>query len=315
MALKDILRKVAAEAGMQEYATNEAQKNILLDRINEAALEVYESSDLPGCLREVYVRAYSEEELALPQFVGQVRAIRENDEPHLSWKILNLRPRYHNKDWSSLWKSWTVKGPSPIQMDVNNSAPPIASIPVADAELTVTITGATALSARRQETVTMTSTSVSFTQLFVTYESIVKNIVSDYDVTIKDIEDAELAVIPNDCLESRYMILDISKYPFLERASSEGRIMEILYKERLPRLHNDFDIFPVADYDDAIVLKAKQLIAEDKPGEEERAILMSRKLESLAFRKREDREKGQSRKMHFGDSPFYNLYDSYRWPL
>lgn len=315
MGLDYILRKVSSEAGMMDYATNANTRTFLVDIINEAAKELYEQTDLPGSLREVYVRAYSEEELALPQFVGQVRAIRENTEPHVAWHMYGLRPRYHNKDWPTKWKSWIVKGPSPIQMDVNNSAPPIASIPVADNTVSVTIVGATAQSSRIAETVTMSATEVSFTSLFVTFDSITKNIVSNHDITILDIEDAELAVIPNDCLESRYLIVDISKYPFLERATSEGRVMEVLYKDRLRPMINDTDIFPIPEYDEMIILKAKQLINEDREGNEQRVLLMDRKLDRALSRKKEDAEGGRTRRINFGQNPYYDLYKPWRFPL
>jgi hypothetical protein len=250
-------------------------------------------------LRELYLRTESDTELALPHFVGELRAVREQ-ESRIPWNLLDLRPRYHVANWKHEWNNWRIKGTSPLQLGITVATPPIAKIAVADDDLEVTILGSTTSQARVKETVTMDDTEKEFTKAFTDIFSITKNILGDHNVTIEDSEENELSVIPNDVLESRYVIVDISQYPYTTTVvDSDCYIMEVLYKMKLKRMENLDDVFPVEGFDNVIILKARQLLAEGQEGKEERALLMDSKATRLIDRKTEHKEGTTTKHINF----------------
>ena len=308
MALVDILRRVQAETGINSPDLNSSQRPYLIDKINEAAAQIWEAKDLPVVLKECCVKARSNRQLALPAFVGELRAIRgtssENYLREANWSFKDIRSKYVENEWKRLWKNWRVIGESPIQVEMTNAAPGSIITEEADAELVVTITGATSSSNRTSEAITMTSATMSWTKNFTDIFNIRKNKVSEYDVVIEDADENELSIIYSDQLEARFLIVDISEYPEALYPCSDGSfITEVLYKPRLPRLENDEDVFPLTGYDDIIVLKTKQLIAEDAPGEEQRAFLSHQKADLLLQQKIQDKTSVTKKGISFGRNP------------
>ncbi len=306
MSLGYILRRVASDTGITNPDENTEQKALLLDLINEAAEEVYESKDLPISLKELYLRANSNKEIALPPFVGELRGIRQSDDYRLDWKLHDIRPRYQNEAWNNLWYNWRIKGYSPYQTEIENAAPGLIIVPIADSTIKVTLTGETSNSNRAVETVILSSVSIPWTKSFLDFNSIKKNKVTDYNITLLDGDGNELAVIYADQKESRYIIVDISLYPNLSSCSDGSYIMEVLYKPRLPRLERDDDEFPVDGFDSIIILKAKQLIAEDRPGSEQRALMAYTKVQEKIKKKTEDKTGTLQKKVKFSRNGLLN---------
>lgn len=307
MSLGYIFTKVAATAGVQPDS-NPEQKARLLDIINQAATEVYETKDLPISLKELYLRANSNKELALPSFIGELRAIRSTLRDD-AWELHDIRPRYQAQDWNNEWKNWRIKGYSPYQTEITNSAPGVITYPEIDTELKVSIVGETANSNRAIDVITMDATSKNWIKTFTEFTAIRKNKITDFNVTLTDADGNELAVIFADQLESRYIIVDISKYPNLKRCSDGNYIMEVLYKPRLPRLEKDEDSFPVDGFDDVIVLKTKQLIAEDLPGQEQRAVLMHEKAKEQISKKTIDKTGTLQTRMRFTRNKLFGQFN------
>jgi hypothetical protein len=308
MSLAYIIQQVERKTGMNDSSA--AQRAMLLDVINEAAREIYEKRDLPGCLRECYVRASTNKELALPSFIGELRAVRStlwND----TWKIQDMRPRYHARDWPNQWKMWRVKGNSPIHTELTNTAPGTITIPTADSSLTVTIMGETLQSSRVVNTVTMDATEKSWASSFTNIKLITKNKVNTENITILDADDAEMSVIYADQKEARYTIIDVSTYPDWQNCPEN--VMEVLYKERLPRMENDYDIFPVDGFDDAIVIKSLQLLTEGQEGKEDRALLMQAKADEIVKRKTEDKTGTFNNKMSFKEQKKFGIFRRRYW--
>ena len=79
MPLAYIIRRVAAEAGYSNLVNNAAQRAVVVDVINEAADEIYDTCDLPGSLKEVTLSVPANFIIALPPFVGKPRAARETN--------------------------------------------------------------------------------------------------------------------------------------------------------------------------------------------------------------------------------------------
>src|SRR6266550_519737 len=315
MSLGYIIRRVCSETGITSPGENPEHKARVHDIINQAAIEVYENKDLPISLKELYLRANSNKEISLPSSIGELRAIRQSEDYRRDWKLFDIRPRYQNEAWNNLWRNWRIKGYSAFQTEITNAAPGLITYPVADISLTVTLTGETSNSNRWTENVIINSTSNSWLASFIDFTSIKKNKVTDYNVTLLDADSNELATIYADQKESRYIIVDVSLYPNLSSCSDGTYVMEVLYKPRLPRLERDDDEFPVDGFDDVIVLKAKQLIAEDQPGNEQRAILAYNKVNEQIKRKTEDKLSTTQKRMKVGRSGLLNLvvkYGKYR---
>lgn len=310
MALIDILNEVARKSGHD--LDKAAERANLVDEVNKAAREIYKSKDLPVVLKEVYVRSTANKELALPPFVGELRAIRSGckDYCYDKWVLHTMYPRYTKVEWVNQWKNWRKKGESPVGIEWTETAPGTITYPVVDEELVITIVGETSNSNRATDNITIDAVSKNWTKTFLNITRIAKNKITDYDVVLTDAAGNECAIIYADQLESRYQLVDVSEYPSSGWgccACDDGTaIMEVLYKPILPYMYLDTDTFPVSGYDDVIILKTKQLLAEDEEGKEQRALLMDAKASRLIDEISGDKQGHIKRKMSFKRNPYFS---------
>lgn len=308
MSLLQILTEVARKTGVD--LTNAGQRGILVDEVNKAAREVYRHKDIPVSLKEVYIRATPNKELALPPFVGELRAIRSGCKDYCTqkWELHTMYPRYNKVEWVNQWKNWRKKGTSPVGIEWLTTAPGTITYPVVDNELTITIVGETANSNKATDNIVMSATSRPWTKTFLNINRIAKNKITEYDVILSDADGNECAIIYADQLESRYQLVDVSEYPTSYGCCTcdDGtNIMELLYKPILPYMSLDTDFFPVDGFDDAIIVKTLQLLTEDEEGKEQRAILMDAKAERLINEASDDKNGHISRKISFKRNPFF----------
>jgi hypothetical protein len=314
MALGYILNTVAADVGFD--LTNTNQRAYLLSKVNEACREVYRKKDLPVALKEVYIRSTSNRELALPPFVGELRALRSgcNDEQYCTnqWILQSQYPRYNKVPWVDLWSNWRDKGVSPIAIEWLNTAPGTITYPVVDDDLVVTIMGETTNSNRAVDNITIDATSKVWLKSFLIITRISKNKITDYNVILSDAEGNECAIIYADQLEASYKIVDVSLYPDSAwgccSCPDGTAIMELLYKPILPILSLDTDIFPIPGYDDILIIKTKQILAEQEEGKEERAILMDSKANRLLKEITDDKNGHLKKTMTYKANPFYDMF-------
>lgn len=288
MSLLYILNKVKANTGWSDPDLTEEMRDLLVDRVNEAAQEIYDSLDLPEILREININVNSNNTIALPAFIGELRAIR-NRRWDGQLKLRDIRPRYASKDWQTKWDGGRVIGESPIAIDIVNAGPLTIEYPIVDATLTITIQGETDNSNRAIDTIIMTTATKEGTKNYLDIRSIRKSKLTDYDLTISDADGNELALIYADQFDSRYMIMDISQYPNLVDCTDGTFVMEVLYKPRYPFMVNDSDEFPVMGYDNIITLRTEQLLAEKEDGKEKLALLMFQKSQLLLQNKIADK--------------------------
>lgn len=322
MSLAYILKRVASEAGTSDLGSNPEVKAWLLDHINQAAQEIYRRKDLPVSLREVFIRAQSCKRLVLPPFVGELRAIRSGCCSDCArYNLSELRPKYNNRPWDNLWNQWEEKWDSPIEVEEFNIAPGSVSYPVADSELQITLVGETKTSNRTIETIAMSSADMDWTNSFFQFNAIRKNKITDHNVILYDADGEELSIIYADQLEARFRVVDVSKYPFPGGcACADGTYpMELLYKPKLARLELDQDTFPVEGYDDAIVLKTRQLIAELQPGKEDRAVLMDQRVARNLKEIEQDKADHINKRIKYAANPLLGIFAreyprSRNWP-
>lgn len=316
MSLGYILNTVAADCGITLDTNTRAY---LLSKVNEAAREVYRRRDLPIALKEVYIRATANRELALPPFVGELRAVRAGCNSYCTnrWQLTSLYPRYNKEPWAEAWNRWRDKGVSPVAIEWENTAPGTITYPVEDEDLTITIVGETTNSNRAVDNIVVSATSVNWSKTFLNITRIAKNKITDYNVVLSDADGNECAIIYADQLEASYKLVDVSEYPSTgmgEATCPDGtQIMELLYKPILPILSADTDTFPVPGCDDMLIIKTKQLLAEQAPGQEQRAILMDQKADKLARELVDDRTGHIKKKMTIKKSSYLDIcYDGYR---
>jgi hypothetical protein len=310
MSLKYILDRVRSSAGFTNTELAAEQRALLLDFINEACDELYNQTDLPFQLQECNIQINIDEKtIALPAFVGELRAVRDKREyePNSRWSLVDTRPRYVRKDWENKWNKFRILGEAATVRDLENASPLTYTTTTIDTNLIITVVGETEDSNNAFEDITMNALVKNGTKNFTSIKSIRKNKPSADNVVITDVADNEMALLYADRVESVYKIIDVSEYPDLN-CCGDGFVMEILYKPSLNRLYFDHDEFPVPGYDDILVLSTKQLLAEESPGNEQRALLMDRKVDRKIHRKQINKTGTTQKRLTTSRNPFYSIF-------
>lgn len=254
--LSYILQEFCKETGHSISTT--ALRNSALDKINKAAKELYDSTDLSGCLREqVFTFDSINKQVTLPWYVGQIRGVRNYNTTE-KVTINDLRPRYYyGKGYQDSLK-WRIKRVIPILRSLDNQSTLKVVIPAVNSEtFKVWISGRTDNASAGVETFEF---SVSATEIigivpFLDILAISKNRLTDVDLQVYDASDTLIAEIPNHERESRYTLIQVLD----DKRTTSGdscNCYEILYKQQLSILKNDQDVFPCEGYDDVIVWKA-----------------------------------------------------------
>tara|TARA_R110002050_G_scaffold168153_2_gene299265 strand:- start:778 stop:1656 length:879 start_codon:yes stop_codon:yes gene_type:complete len=278
----------------------------MLDYLNEGAQELYEESDMVGSLVEDSFYVQGDKTIALPSNVSSVRALREKESRH-PWSLANLTERYARNNTEQDHRTWRIKGYEPFKVTPTSFSGMKATVTAAMPSVTLTVVGTAAGITKAFEDVTLSSTSNTFSTTFTSIESIIKSDVCTYDISIKQSDNTVVAVIPNNEKESRYLILDVSKYPWdSDAAQTDEHTLEVLYKKKLPYLSKDSDEFPADGYDNIIVNKVMQLFMEEQ-GKIEEAMLYDKKASRSMGRRNADLERGQVQKIRFDKHPHDKL--------
>ncbi len=263
MSLRYILEKIGYKVGLNPQDSDE--RKVLLRFVNEAAPQVYSLSDMAGCLEEQYFQIQSNQTIALPEYVGQLRAMREAD-TQIALKLSQMRPRYNQFNWADEWRDWRIKGQFPLQTSVKNQSLLVLTVKaVENPPIEVTISGPIEGAARVSEIVIMDAMIKNTTNNFLDVAAITKSNRSAYNVIVSDVDGNQLSYIANDQLKALFQIVDISTAPWSPSpANPLCNWVEVLYKRTLPYLSDDGDEFPVPGYDDIVVYKSLQLWFEEQ---------------------------------------------------
>lgn len=303
MSLRSIRAECAAELKIDVSSASE--KAYLDLRINDACKEIWESRDLPHCLREQIFSVDTTSLLAaMPSYVHSIRAIRHY-ESRLPLSLRDTRPRFQSNGWTEPLWGWRIKGKSPTSREILSAGCLTLSIPEAEtAEFSVVITGQTANANRLSETVTFAPgetekvTAASFLEL----ESIAQPALHANDVTVEDIDGNELAVLPNNEYTSSYTIVQV--HDNWADNLMTPMFAEVLFKPKIYPLVNDYDEFPLPGYDKAIFWKVMELKANS--GEE--GLLFHGKCEQLIMDMAKDATQGTEKRINFAPEPLYGLF-------
>lgn len=243
----------------------DSQRVVLLRFLNEAAQELYTQSDMAGCLEEQYFKVNSNQTISLPEYVGQLRAMREAYSA-IAVKLSQMRPRYNQYNWESTWRDWRIIAKKALQQSLHNQA--ALTLKVAAIEnppIVITISGPTENAANTVETVTMDSLQKNTTNNFLDVVGLQKDRVNTVDVQVLDIDGNQISFIPNNKLQALFQIVDISTAPWYPALQNPllGWV-EVLYKKALPWFSDDGQEFPAVGYDNVWVQKCLQIYYEEE---------------------------------------------------
>lgn len=342
MSVEYILDRFGKKVGMLPSDSN--QRSLLLDYLNEAAQELYEQSDMPGCLEEAEFYVQGDKTIAMPADVYTIRGIREKSGNNEVWDAEPMTARYRENGWETDHNKFRIKGFSALQRSLPTSITEASGGSAAtnklayklygpntsndlihivanindlyDEEVRLTTTGRDLGSDTGFITITFGNAansikdikSFSRTRPFGAtgpYTNPVTGITGEVAghglAQLVDYSDNSIvyAEIKPGQEESRYLIVDVSDFPFSSTASQDDQhTLQVLYKKTLPVMRNDRDEFPAPGYDNILVSKCMELFLEEQ-GKLEEAILHDRKASRSLARRQADLERGQEQQVIF----------------
>jgi hypothetical protein len=216
---------------------------------------------------------------------------------------VDMRPRYKSDGWAKgpLPHWWRDKGVSPQKREILNEGQLTLTIPEAeDSAFSVVVVGRNSNSARVTETVvfaigdTEKTTSAIFNEVhaFLNINS------HQFDVTMLDINDNEISVLPNIAERALYRTINILPQ-FATHV--DPWMVEIMYKHSLMYLWDDYDELICPGYDDAVVWQTLGNIkAKTKPDQAELAFT---KVREILYNRDINEGKGKLMDITFEENP------------
>ena len=290
MALKHILEDIGSILGLDLSDPDELV--YLTDQVNHAAREIYNSMDLPGSIREqiFQVSDVDNYQVSFPQYIDKIRAIRFYNNLAGKIQLEDLRPRYHEHNWNGSNRlSYRIKASnSPLASDITNAGYLTFTLPTGKLEtydIEITIVGRTSSAERVQETVTLLAgtSSIASVESYEAVITIIKSEVNNFNITVTDIDGAELSVIPNSELSTAYTIVQIRADDYSSQYGNSYPLntIEVLYKVKFSGFKNLYDEFPAPNCDKIIFWKFAEHYSAYKPGMEQRAAAAKIKVDQL----------------------------------
>lgn len=315
MSLKSILDKWAIPLG---YNPNNAlERDLWIRKINIAAEEVYNMTDLIGSLREqVFEAPEGIAMLTLPYYVANIRAVRHYDSLS-KIQINDMRPHYF---YGSIYQScftWREKNKVAIRQSLSNESLltiRLINSQVSDEQFTVTVVGSTDNSERISETLTFNqndnskTTSNQFTGNSALgspsgIRAIIKNKPTKYNLEVLDASGNIIAEIPNSEVESQYTVYQVYDNQGTP-VSNDCLCFQVLYKFRFTPFKDDYDNFPCEGYDDAIGWKLEEHSYSKQQGMEQNAILAHEKCLEVILQRQRNAEMGIEKEIQFGPNRY-----------
>lgn len=313
MPLKDIINLCAGPAGIN--LQDAEQKTLLIQKINDAAKELYDKTDLVGSLREqIFEIDPKEQQISLPWYVDKVRGIRQFDLRH-KVELRDMRPRYFHGRWNEVHNlSWRVKGIKPIGLSSDNFGPlKVKPLLPENEAFKVVITGSTDNSSKVVEELifnpgdTEKTTTTAFSE-FPGIAGIYKDKRTKYDIAIFDSDDEQISEIANSELQARFTVVHVSECSGI---GISNWCCEILYKLKLSPMENAYDDFPCEGYDDAIAWQVLANFYATKEGQEFLAMGYANKSAALILEKDKNAVSGLETEMHFKPNRFLSAMESH----
>lgn len=265
--LSYILRKCAKEVGINTHIA--AQKAILVEDVNAAAKELYQSTDLLDSLDEEVFDFYedNENQIALPSYAEHARGMR-NFDGRYAIDLEDPKNRYFQALNTEIWNCrFRKKKESALSRDISNQSRLVFSVVEPEtADISIAIVGKTPNSSQITETVVLPAGELSVESVYqyVSVNKVSKNRVTTYDIFIQDVNETELGSIPNNLLATKYTVFQVLDDISSNDPESSNAAIEVLFKKRFVPMVNDEDEFQCGErYDDAIYWKYLENRAKD----------------------------------------------------
>lgn len=304
--LINVLKRVAADTGFEETS----QRNALLAILQQAADKLHDLIECNSIFRECSLVVTPDAVVALPSYVGAIRGIRPYNYD-VPFTVNSMRPRYVTNTQNYRKDNWRDLGNSPIHTDMETIGPlKIFSSVSEDASLY--ISGQTNSAAKVEETIVLNGAAQETTNLFgPTIFKIASLEPRTCDVTIKDTNDIELAVLYNTDQQTAYKLIDVSQYFWSQDTDLGECIVDVLFKSTKTKLILDTDSFYAGDeYDDAWYHMAMHVyfMPFENRKEDAKNAYGSAMLDLKAIK--ESNEGELEKRLSFGPNKFYSLFDN-----
>jgi len=337
MSAEYIIDRFGKKVGLNP--SDENQRFVILDFLNEAMQSVYEYVDIPGSLVEEEFYVAGDQRIAMSRDVQSIRAMREK-ESKLPWTARNLLSEYNHNNWPSDSRCWRIVGYEPLKKSLStaitgsrgSSATGLTVHWFANIAATEKLAVTFETSASDRQTLEVwpnypsaaaayttassphsialtldnnrTITSVVGMRRFDTNNERFGGYTANDGGLVRLVDTADTSIIyseiPHDETEAQYMIVDISEFPWDDTAAQDdSHTLQVLYKKKLKHIKSDNDPFPLYGFENIVMHKMMQLFMEEQ-GKLQEAMVYDGKVTRDLGRKIADLERGQKRLMQFG---------------
>lgn len=295
MILKNIIDQVAGLTALNDRSS-------LVQTINNAAQELWNTIDFPGVLKEEVFTLTADHYITLPYYVQQVRGIKGS-----SNEIVELNDKSASYQENSLYNNhyrYTIIKQTPLKAAIHNAT--TLKVVIAKAEtfdVTVTFQGKNELSDCVTESLvfkpgeTEKYTVNPFEDIFLA----TKDVTTNYNIKVYDGDGREIIFFPNHLREARNTMIQIASTEYFQYPI--GTYIKVLYKPYLPWMENDYDSFP-DKLSMSLLAKIRELVALESKDDLDRASIFSTKAATLFQQAADDQERGQTRRIHHSVNPF-----------
>jgi len=313
MSLKSIRASIASDTGY--HPDTSTDDKVLLDReINNVCADIYNKNDLVGSIFELISYYDLDSHLvSFPWYVGDIRGARYYDSPQLI-TLRDVRPRYGTNGYGVELMDFREVGVSSLWIQNDEYSVLKFSLPEGEVEtvnIVIKVVGETPVAAQVEETVTILAGeqfALSVNNWIGAPRVIEKAAPNNFDITITDIENVELAIIPNSELRSMYSIWQVQDDNIMGTATPLNAI-EILYKERFKKLVNEYDEFLHSRYDEVIKWKWMEEYYAKMEGKESQKEMAAEQWMSKMGAVNRNKSKGKKAELQTVPNKFYGIFN------
>ena len=306
--LINVLTRFAADTGIHP----DQKRNLILQKLNTAAKEMYDLLDCNKIHREVTVLVPRDKVVSLPSFIGELRGMRTSITERPFDISSMMSPRYISDLLHYRFRNWRDLGDSPIHTlpsSIGNLT--IEPLGVEITPVTVKISGQTNNAARVEESIVVDDVTQETTNLFGPSLFAITCMAQprQYNILVKDEAGNELATLYNTDNSSRYKVIDVSQFSWPADTAAEETLIDVCYKVKYTQLVNDTDSFFAGDdYDEAWYNMAMHVFLDPLANRKDEGLSFRAKAMTMLTVSKDAAERGQTNKFSFGSNKYYDLF-------
>lgn len=311
--LIDVLTRLSNDTG---YSLSQKRSSLLL-LANRAAREMHKKLECNKIYREVTLVVTPDAVCSLPSFIGELKGMRmHTNEIPFDLQSIGM-PRYINTTLEHKFKNWRDLGEVPTEVlpaqvgQLTLITPAVETVPI-----TVLINGNTNNATRIEELVVMdapSKTSVNlFGQQIQSIACVTPNRVAD--ITIKDVNGNQIAILYNTDTKTRYKLVDVSQLFWTVDLSSGETLIDICYKVPAVNLSRDSDSFYAGDdYDEAWYSYAMSIFLAPLENRKQESMLFLAAALDVMNSAKNSGEGGIVKRLSFGRNKFFGIFRRWRY--